>query len=155
MTDTAAERRICTTKVVIVVDLRRGSINQQTQSEPTGPDMLPKMGTNIPTSIPGSSSSWCPASTRCPSCLSCSLLRRRRASSLIKLPIHLMWCRSQRSAILDYIRTIAAPFRFSGFHTYGCTDELVVHELQQCMVISRCTLPLCEVRCDHSVPHNG
>ena len=51
-----------------------------------------------------------PAGTACPSCLSCSLLRRRLASSLIKLAIHLMWCRSKHSAILAYIRAIAILF---------------------------------------------
>ena len=82
-------------------------------------------------SIPGSSSSWCPAGTGCPSCLSCSLLRRRLASSLIKLAIHLMWCRSKHSAILAYVYPRHCySILFSGFHSHRRIDELVVHELQ-------------------------
>ena len=103
-------------------------------------------------SIPGPSSSWCPAGTGCPSCLSYSLLRRRLASSLIKLAIHLMWCRSKHSAILAYIRAIAILFfslastpsagvesreknRAAMARIYGEIAECLDRHIMRCMAI--------------------
>ena len=44
----------------------------------------------------------------CPRCLSSSLLRRRRASSLIKRAKNLTWCCSKHSGNFACIRTVAA-----------------------------------------------
>ena len=86
------------------------------------------------TSIPGSSSSWCPAGAGCPGCLSCSLLICRRASSLIKTchtsdVVPLQVFRDSRTYSLH-----CCSILFSGFHAHRCIDEFVV------LSVSRCTL---------------
>ena len=73
-------------------------------------------------------------STGCPSCLSCSLLLRRRASSLIKPAMHLMRRRSKLPAFAFrnpclYPRHCCSIL-FSCLLTRWRIDELVVHELQ-------------------------